>query len=183
MDGDAYWRAIEFIEKIDRSLPATYEVGWIYAVRNCEFKRPLLKIGMTSNPPHVRAEELASTGVPGYYELVYCAHTVNARAAESYAHQALDKYRFQPNKEFFEAPIGEVVVVFDQVAEALPIRRSLARSGRYNERSKPLDQPFRPVIVSCKASGQRNRVRPLAVALQVVCPACGASLGTLKGIG
>ena len=182
MDADAYSRAVEFIEKLDRTLEDTYEVGWIYAIRNTEFRRPLFKIGMTTNPPHVRAEQLASTGVPGNFELVYCVHTVNARIAEQHVHQALEKYRFQPNKEFFEAPIGEVVSVFDQVADDLPIRGSLARSGKYNERSKLLPQPFPPLLIPCKGCGQKNRVRALAISVQAVCAKCHSSLGTIRGL-
>lgn len=182
MNRNAYWRAVEFIEAIDRGAADTYEVGWIYAVRNTEFKRPLLKIGMTWLPPHERAEQLASTGVPGFFELVYCVHTVNARVAESFVHEALARYRFQPNKEFFEAPIGEVVTVFDQVAASWPVRGSLGRSGRYNERSKALDQPFQPVVLQCSGCGQSNRVRRLAIRITVNCAKCGEPIGRLQGI-
>lgn len=183
MDETAYWRAVEFIEKLDRNLQDTYEVGWIYAIRNTEFRRPLLlKIGMTTHPPHLRAEQLASTGVPGTFELVYCVHTVDVRVAEAHVHEALEKYRVQPNKEFFEAPLGEVTSVFDQVAERLPVRGSLGRSGRYNEKSKALPQPFPPRVISCKACGQKNRVRVLAIPVRAVCKKCDASLGTIRGI-
>lgn len=48
---------------------------------------------MTTNPPHERAEQLASTGVPGFFELVYCVHTVNARVAETIVHEALAEHR------------------------------------------------------------------------------------------
>jgi hypothetical protein len=182
MDQDAYWRAVDFIEKIDRNAADTYEVGWVYAIRNTEFRRPLLKIGMTWNPPHVRAEQLASTGVPGFFELVYCVHTVNARVAESYAHQELAEFRLQPNKEFFEAPIGRVVGVFDRIAFSWPVRTSLGRSGRYNERSKALDQPFQPVVLKCSGCGQSNRARRLAIRLLVNCAKCGEPIGRLQGI-
>ena len=182
MDQNAYRKAVDFIERLDREAQDTHNVGWIYAIRNTEFKRPLLKIGMTLNPPHQRAEQLASTGVPGYFELVYCVHTVDARASETYAHNALAKYRFQPNKEFFEASIKEVIVVFDQIANSWPIRRSLGRSGRYNERSKALEQPFQSVVLKCPSCNQSNRVRHLAIRFQVNCAACGTSIGRLEGI-
>jgi len=182
MDQDAYWEAVDFIGRVDRGAADTYEVGWIYAIHNIEFRRPLLKIGMTWNPPHVRAKQLASTGVPGNFELVYCVHTVNARLAEAYVHEELSKYRLQPNKEFFEAPIGEVVAVFDQVAISWPVRTSLIRSGRYNERSKALDQPFQPVVLECSGCGQSNRVRRLAIRLLVNCAKCGTPIGRLQGI-
>lgn len=182
MDQDAYWRAVGFIEGIDRLARDTSDVGWIYAIRNTEFKRPLLKIGMTTNSPHHRAEQLASTGVPGNFQLVYCVHTVSARAAESHVHNTLAGYRFQPNKEFFEVPISKVVAVFDEVAAAWPVRRSLGRSGKYNERSKALAQPFQPVVLQCSSCGQSNRVRRLAIRVRVNCAKCGIAIGRLEGI-
>lgn len=182
MDLEVYWKAVEFIDALDRRYADNQAVGWVYAVRNTEFRRPLIKIGMSSNPPHVRAIRLASTGVPGVFELIYCVHAVNARLAESMAHEALASYRLQPDKEFFEAPIGEVVRILDAVGAQLPIRRSQARSGRYNERSKPLDQPFGPRLMRCKTCGTTNRVRPLAIPVNPVCGKCSGSFPPLPGI-
>ena len=157
-------------------------MGWVYAVRNLEFVRPLIKIGMSGRAPHLRVRELASTGVPGDYQLVYCVHTVNARFVEARAHQALGQYRYQAGKEFFEAPIAEVVSVLDVIANALPIRMSQGRSGRYNERSNPLPQPFSTVVLDCPGCSQSNRVRALAIPVQATCGKCGAALPPLPGI-
>jgi hypothetical protein len=182
LDAETYWRAVDFIDSLDRRFGDNQAVGWVYAVRNPEFRRPLTKIGMSSDPPHERAAQLASTGVPGYFELVYCVHSANARMAESLAHEALAKYRFQPEKEFFEAPIGEVLAILDQVGRVAPIRQSQARSGRYNERSKALPQPFRPALLRCPSCGQSNRVRPLAIAVRPACARCGTALPLVPGL-
>ena len=182
MDQELYWKAVDFIAKIDREALDTAEVGWIYAIRNTEFKRALLKIGMTTNPPHERAEQLASTGVPGSFQLVYCVHTVNARVAESTVHEALSEYRLQPNKEFFEAPISKAIAEFDRVGEMWPVRTSLGRSGRYNEKSKALQQPFPSARVVCSGCGSTNRVRRLAIRVSANCGTCGKKIARFQGI-
>ena len=183
MDHEAYWHAVEFIECLDRRYLDNQGVGWVYAVRNREFKRPLIKIGMSQNPPHVRARQLASTGVPGFFQLIYCVHSVDALGCEQLVHERLAEHRFQPEKEFFLASIGQVVAAMDLTAGTLPIRRSQGRSGRYNERSKPLPQPFQPVVVPCPDCGQPNRVRPLAIEVTATCGRCGVALPTLSGLG
>ncbi len=56
MDLDAYRYAIDFIYSLDQRYLENQTVGWVYAMRNEELKRPLLKIGMTTRPPHDRAD-------------------------------------------------------------------------------------------------------------------------------
>ncbi len=55
MAWDAYLSAMKFIEALDRSFPENANVGWLYVMRNTEFKKSLLKIGMTTRSPHDRA--------------------------------------------------------------------------------------------------------------------------------
>ena len=182
MDSEVYWKAIHFIESLDRRYADTQKVGWLYAVRNQEFVRPLYKVGMTQRAPHERAQELASTGVPGRFELVYCVHAFNARLAESIAHEMLARYRFEPGKEFFEAPVGVIVAILDRAVAGMPIRNSLVRSGYNSERSKPLAQPFKPLAVTCGSCGQTNRVRPLAIAVTPTCGKCSTPLSKIGGL-
>lgn len=40
---EAWW----FISSLDKRYSINKGVGWVYALHNSEFKRPLLKIGMT----------------------------------------------------------------------------------------------------------------------------------------
>ena len=117
-------------------------------------------------------DQLSSTGVPGQYDLVYSVHTVHARQAEAFVHDALRSYRYQEGKEFFEMPIRAAVQTIDSVVEQLPIRRSQSRSGRYNLRSKPLEQVLPLVFSDCKHCGRKNRYRLLWVADGPSCGLC-----------
>lgn len=173
---DAYLAAIEFIESLDRRYPENFDVGWVYAMRNTEFKRPLIKVGMTTRPPHGRASELAGTAVPGIFELIYFVHVGNARYAESLAHQALAKHRRQANREFFEVSIGQVVTVLDQVANHIPVLRSQANKGSRNPRSKPIPQAFGSQIRACPYCHKKNRVRVLAIATTPKCGSCSRTM-------
>ena len=72
MDQLLYSQAVWFISDLDKRYRINKEVGWVYALRNSEFKKPLLKIGRTSTTPHQRARELGyATGVPGRCDLIY----------------------------------------------------------------------------------------------------------------
>ena len=48
MDQQLYSQAVWFIQRLDKRYAINKGVGWVYALRNSEFKRPLLKIGMTT---------------------------------------------------------------------------------------------------------------------------------------
>jgi hypothetical protein len=176
VDFDAYLNAIRFIDSLDPSYPENSYVGWVYAMRNTEFVRPLIKIGMTTRPPHDRAAELAGTGVPGFFELLYFVHVGDARAAEALAHQALARHRYQSNREFFEVSIGQAVSVLDQVAEHVPLLRSQANKGSRNPRSKPIPQAFGVAVRECPHCHKKNRVRVLAIATTPKCGSCGREM-------
>lgn len=176
MDGNAYHQSVEFIRTLDRSYLENANVGWLYVVRNMEFKKPLLKVGMTTRPPYDRVAELASTGVPGTYEVIYFVHVTDTRYGESIAHQALAEHRYQPNKEFFEVSISQAVRVLDWVADHLPVLRSQRNKGSRNPRSKPIPQAFPSAIVSCPSCSQKNRVHPLAIPTTAKCGTCSYEL-------
>jgi hypothetical protein len=55
VDQQLYSQAAWFISRLDKRYRINKGVGWVYALRNSEFKRPLLKIGMTTTSPHSRA--------------------------------------------------------------------------------------------------------------------------------
>ena len=89
IDWDAYTSAIRFMDDLDRRYDSNTRVGWVYVLRNDEFTKPLLKIGMTTRPPHERAAELGSTSTPENFELIYFVHVCETRAAEQFVHDAL----------------------------------------------------------------------------------------------
>lgn len=178
MDRQLYLSAVMFIDSLDRRYGMNKDVGWIYAMRNIEFKRPLLKIGMTSRPPFERAVELASaTGVPGAFDLIYFVHVFSCRQAERFVHERLVEFRCGPAKEFFEVPLGRVVDAFDAAAERFPINVDQARPRKRGGWGKgTLPQVFHHVINTCPHCGQRNKVRGLAVSFRPKCSKCGGNL-------
>lgn len=175
MDHQAYQRAVWHITGLDKRYKTNKAVGWVYAMRNSAFRKPLLKIGMTSRPPFERAQDLGrATGVPGAFELVYFIHVSDRRAAEHLLHQRLDRYRTSAYKEFFEVTVSKVVDAMDEAAAAYPI----AIGGRWPN-IQYLPQVFAHTVIVCPHCGQKNKVRALAVA--AFRPTCGKCRRNLLG--
>lgn len=74
----------------------------------------LIKIGMTTNAPDERMQQLFGTGVPEQFVLEYCAIVPSGAKAESRAHQALSDYRYKPNREFFKILVLDAVSLITQ---------------------------------------------------------------------
>jgi T5orf172 domain len=80
--------------------------GKIYILRNPYLQDSLVKVGKTSRISEVRAKELsAATGVPGPFEVLYEQDVFDTDLAERLAHEALDKFRVNPQREFFRVPL------------------------------------------------------------------------------
>lgn len=176
MNQQRYAFAVQFISALDKRYRINKEVGWVYALRNAEFRRPLLKIGMTTTSPHQRARELASaTGVPGRFDLVYFVHTINCAVAEFQVHAKLASYR--TTGEFFEVPIGLAVDAMDEAARQFPIPMDLMRPKKRGGWSKEvLPQVFQHVVGPCPKCGAMNRIHTLAIPFRPKCGMCGARL-------
>lgn len=166
-----YQNALIQIANLDRRYAANKRIGWVYVLRNPEFKRPLFKIGQTSRPPHVRADELTrETGVPEAYQVVYFVHVSDRHAAERAVHDWLSERRVRWNKEFFEVPLALAVEALDAAARYFPV---LVGSKR---RRFVLPQAFDVTEAVCPACTVRNQVKQLAVRVKVRCRGCGAAL-------
>ena len=46
MDQELYSHALWFMSRLDKRYRINKVVGWVYALRNTEFKKPLIKIGI-----------------------------------------------------------------------------------------------------------------------------------------
>jgi hypothetical protein len=96
--------------------------GYIYLLIN--YSMPgLLKIGLTTRPVDERMRELSgSTSVPTPFVLVFDVLVSDCRAAEKRLHDVLTEkgYRAASNREFFTAPIDQVIRAMLQIAEELP---------------------------------------------------------------
>jgi cold shock CspA family protein len=96
------------------------ESGYVYALINVSMQG-LVKIGRTQRDPDERARELSTaTGVPTPFVLVFDAYFQDCARAEAYVHTVLESknYRVTSNREFFVAPVKEVILAI-QAAEKL----------------------------------------------------------------
>ena len=177
IDLDAYLNAIKFIDALDQRYEANRGAGWVYILRNEEFRHPVLKIGMTKRGPHERAAELGSTSTPGHFEVIYFVHVCDARMAEQFVHEMLASSRYKQNKEFFAVSIGRAVGALNEAARSFPLLRSQRNKGSRNPRSKPLPQAFGAQIMTCVGCGKKNRVPSLAISLHPKCAGCGEPIG------
>ena len=85
--------------------------GYIYVLANSAMP-DLVKVGKTTRTPSERATELSRvTGVPTPFLVVYEQMVNDCSAAEEFVHLMLQKkgYREAENREFFRAPISEVI--------------------------------------------------------------------------
>jgi tetratricopeptide (TPR) repeat protein len=85
--------------------------GYLYVLANSSMPG-LVKVGRTTRLPSERADELAGvTGVPTPFIIVLEQLFTDCEAAELFVHTQLERngYRVAKNREFFRAPVNEVV--------------------------------------------------------------------------
>lgn len=85
--------------------------GYVYVLVNPSMQG-IVKVGRTERDPEERVKELSSaTGVPTPFILVYHAYFDSCSEAEQRVHAALELkgYRVSTNREFFSAPVTEVI--------------------------------------------------------------------------
>lgn len=87
--------------------------GFLYILINPAMPG-LAKVGKTTRTPQERLLELSSaTGVPSPFILAYQQPVANCHAAEAWVHSELERrgHRLSDSREFFSAPLHEVVAV------------------------------------------------------------------------
>lgn len=99
--------------------------GYVYILSNPDL-RELLKIGMTSKSPIIRANELSgTTGVSSKYEIEYYGKVSDRFLAEKEAHKRLE--RFHHKKEFFRVNIE--VAIYSIETTGYLIEREYIKPG------------------------------------------------------
>lgn len=89
--------------------------GYIYCVSNPSFKANMFKIGYTTMNLNKRINSLYKTGVPTKFVINF-AKTVNkCYKHEQEIHLLLDKYRFNPSREFFKCPLQTIKTAFENI--------------------------------------------------------------------
>lgn len=111
------------------------EPGYVYLLVN--YSMPgLVKVGRSTRRPGQRVSELSSvTGVPTPFELVFDVYVSDCQAVEREIHDRLAQagLRVSDDREFFDAPIREVVRLMRELEEeypAFPGDEARAEAGR-----------------------------------------------------
>jgi len=94
--------------------------GYIYVLANSAMP-DLVKVGKTTRSPAERAAELSKvTGVPTPFIVVYEQLVDDCTAAEQFVHTMLQQkgYRESDNREFFRAPVSEVIQIIIKMPNA-----------------------------------------------------------------
>lgn len=95
--------------------------GYVYVLINASMPE-LCKVGKTTREPEARALELSSaTGVPSPFLLAFQCRFADCDGAELFIHRALEfaGYRVSESREFFSAPLHEVVRIVISAPGAL----------------------------------------------------------------
>lgn len=98
-------------------------VGFLYVLINPSMP-DLAKVGKTTRDPLNRVAELSSaTGVPSPFMLAFQQPVAECDSAEVWVHRELERagYRHTDNREFFNAPLHEIIQVVIQAANLTPV--------------------------------------------------------------
>lgn len=81
--------------------------GFLYVLQNKAFGANVLKIGLSTREPNIRAREIyrGSTGVPLPFDIAEAFSVADCKRAESLAHRRLRTYRLNLRREFFRVPL------------------------------------------------------------------------------
>jgi hypothetical protein len=90
--------------------------GFIYVLGNKSMPG-IYKVGLTTNSVRQRATELSSTGVPTefYIEQIFEIDQALLRLVEKESHSRLKTRNFHQGKEFFKAPVNEIIAIVEDV--------------------------------------------------------------------
>lgn len=176
--------------------------GFVYIMSNPSFVAGRIKIGKSDrDPTEFRKVELETTGVPEPFKVEYFAFVDDHHSVEKTVHAALDAFRRNKAREFFDIPIGEAVRVIRASSKVhFEKSRYLIEEARYwtpamsAEAVRKIDDTLeqlskvraaveaerqaegsaapQTVEIRCVSCGQRLRV-PQYKRGNVGCPKCG----------
>jgi hypothetical protein len=92
--------------------------GWVYIAVNESFA-DMVKIGYTDRDPSIRLLELAGTGLPTPFRLLYSALVNDPERVEREVHMELSDKRVSPDREFFKCGVEEAVQTIKEVVSRL----------------------------------------------------------------
>ena len=90
---------------------------WVYVLSN-PTQPGILKIGYTKLTPDERAKQIsAATGVALPYEVTWAFRCFNGEQMEGEVHRALEKYRVNSQREFFQIGIFEAKETIEKIGK------------------------------------------------------------------
>lgn len=84
------------------------QIGYVYILTNKAIPK-LIKIGMTTGDPEMRARRLSGTGTPGRWQVYAKVHVPNCGTVEHLVHRDLHKCRDTRDREFFRITPDEAL--------------------------------------------------------------------------
>ena len=108
-------------------------VGTIYVLKN-KYMKGLYKIGITNRPVEQRIAEINNhEGVPYPFELEYRTEIGDYQEAEKVLHNALNKNRIHPKKEFFRINPENLKPLLNYISKSTNINKDMRQKDfRYN---------------------------------------------------
>lgn len=94
---------------------------YIYVLKNKSYAPYVVKIGLTTLTPEVRAKQLywGSTGVPEHFDVAFVCGVPDCKLAEKEVHESLSVYRKNEKREFFCLPIDVAKQVVFKICNEL----------------------------------------------------------------
>ena len=90
---------------------------WVYVLSN-PTQPGIFKIGYTKLTPDERAKQIsAATGVALPYEVIWAFRCFNGEQLEGEVHRALEKYRVNSQREFFQIEFEEAKQIIEKIGK------------------------------------------------------------------
>jgi len=95
--------------------------GWVYIIENVSMP-DILKIGFSTKDPLLRAKELAGTGSPHPFRVVFDVLVEDPRSVEQATHSALASKR--EGKEWFRCSLVEAIAAIRACSKTVLLERN-----------------------------------------------------------
>jgi hypothetical protein len=122
--------------------------GFVYVLVNSSMPG-VIKVGKTTRTPSERVGELSGvTGVPTPFIVAYEEHFADCDAAEQFLHTKLTEkgLRVSESREFFRAPVSEVVKLIASIPSNLGSRSSTSHDGIEENMGREICAPWEAIL-------------------------------------
>lgn len=116
------WYETETPKNVHVNIPGgiSQNSGYIYIMRNASHALDIFKIGLTTKTAEERAGQLsATTGAVDKFLVIQRWKVHDCFLAEKLIHNALDKYRVNPKREFFKIEIEEAFPIISSIIKEI----------------------------------------------------------------